>query len=75
MTLGNNGNIYYIDIYDVTCIKPDGEVVFTYTSPDLVDAKDIKTDNHDNVYVIDNKRKAIHRLRSDGTFNYRMKYN
>jgi hypothetical protein len=50
------------------CIKPDGEEVFTYNSPDLRDTWGVTTDNHGNVYIVGRYSDNIHRLRPDGTF-------
>jgi sugar lactone lactonase YvrE len=50
------------------CIKPDGEEVFTYNSPDLRGTQGVTTDNHDNVYIVGCLSNNIHRLRPDGTF-------
>jgi hypothetical protein len=50
------------------CIKPDGEEVFTYSSPDLRDTWGVTTDNHGNVYIVGRYSDSIHRLRPDGTF-------
>jgi streptogramin lyase len=50
------------------CIKPDGEEVFTYSSPDLRGTMGVTTDNHGNVYIVGRYSNNIHRLRPDGTF-------
>ncbi|CAG2197880.1 unnamed protein product [Mytilus edulis] len=47
----SNGNICY-SCNEVQCITSDGEPVFTYTSPDLRDARDIQIDDADNIYVL-----------------------
>jgi hypothetical protein len=45
ITICNSGNICYSDSTSLYCIKPDGEEVFTYSSPDLSDAWGVTTDS------------------------------
>jgi sugar lactone lactonase YvrE len=68
ITICSSGNICYSKDVSLYCIKPDGEEVFTYNSPDLRGAWGITTDNHDNVYIVGQDSNNIHRLRPDGTF-------
>jgi len=50
------------------CIKPDGEEVFTYNSPDLRGTWGVTIIyDHDNVYIVGRYSNNIHRLRPDGT--------
>ena len=68
ITICNSGNICYSDSVSLYCITPDGDEVFTYSSPDLRNAWGVTTDNHGNVYIAGFNSKNIHRLRPDGTF-------
>ena len=68
ITICSSGNLCYSVVDSLYCIKPDGEEVFTYNSPDLRGAWDVTTDNHDNVYIVGRYSNNIHRLRPDGTF-------
>ena len=67
ITICSSGNICYSDHMSLYYIKPDGEEVFTYNSPDLRGTWDVTTDNHDNVYIVGCYSNNIHRLRPDGT--------
>ena len=68
ITVCSSGNICYSDSISLYCIKPDGEEVFTYNSPDLRDTRGVTTDNHGNIYIAGCYSNNIHRLRPDGTF-------
>ena len=68
ITICSSGNICYSDDFSLYYIKPDGEEVFTYNSPDLRKAWGVTTDNHGNVYIVGRYSNNIHRLRPDGTF-------
>jgi hypothetical protein len=68
ITICSSGNICYSDNVSLCCIKPDGEEVFTYNSPDLRGTWDVTTDNYGNVYIVGRRSNNIHRLRPDGTF-------
>ena len=48
----SNGNICYSTINEVYCITAEGYPVFSYTSPDLVQSRDIQIDVEDNIYVL-----------------------
>ncbi|XP_076113691.1 uncharacterized protein LOC143081939 [Mytilus galloprovincialis] len=63
----SNGNIYYSFNNEVHCITSDGKTVFTYSSPDLRDARDIQIDNAGNIYVIGCNSQRIHKLTCSGT--------
>jgi len=68
ITICSSGNICYSEDDSLCCIKPDGEEVFTYNSPDLRGARGVTTDNHGNIYIVGRYSNNIHRLRTDGTF-------
>ena len=68
ITICSSGTICYSNGESLYCIKPNGEEVFTYNSPDLRDTMGVTTDNHDNVYIVGYNFNNIHRLRPDGTF-------
>ena len=68
ITVCSSGNLCYSDYVSLYCIKPDGEEVFAYNSPDLRGTQGVTTDNHDNVYIVGCLSNNIHRLRPDGTF-------
>ena len=68
ITICISGNICYSDDISLYCIKPDGEEVFTYNSPDLRGARCVTTDNHGNVVIVGCRSYNIHRLEPDGTF-------
>ncbi|XP_071121822.1 uncharacterized protein [Mytilus edulis] len=63
----SNGNIYYSSINEVQCITSDRKPVFTYSSPDLRDARDIQIDDAGNIYVIGHNSQSIHKLTCSGT--------
>jgi hypothetical protein len=68
ITICSSGNLCYSVVNSLYCIKPDGEEVFTYNSPDLRNAWDVTTDNRGNAYIVGCYSNNIHRLRPDGTF-------
>ena len=68
ITVCSSGNLCYSDYVSLYCIKPDGEEVFTYYSPDLRGTQGVTTDNHDNVYIVGCLSNNIHILRPDGIF-------
>ncbi|XP_071123352.1 uncharacterized protein [Mytilus edulis] len=63
----SNGNIYYSTNNEVQCITSAGEPVFSYTSPDLRDARAIQIDDASNIYVLGRDSQNIHKLTSSGT--------
>ncbi|CAG2197879.1 unnamed protein product [Mytilus edulis] len=63
----SNGNICYSSNNEVQCITSDGEPVFSYTSPDLRDARAIQIDDASNIYVLGQDSQNIHKLTSSGT--------
>ena len=67
ITICSRGNICYSDDISLYCIKPNGEEVFTYHSPNLRGARCVTTDNHGNVVILGCRSNNIHRLRPDGT--------
>jgi hypothetical protein len=67
ITVCSSGNLCYSDYVSLHCIKPDGEEVFTYNSPDLRGTQGVTTDNHGSVYIVGCLSNNIHRLRPDGT--------
>ncbi|CAG2221771.1 unnamed protein product [Mytilus edulis] len=63
----SNGNICYSYNNEVQCITSVGEPVFSYTSPDLQDARGIQIDDAGNIYVLGRDSQNIHILTSSGT--------
>ncbi|CAG2219324.1 unnamed protein product [Mytilus edulis] len=63
----SNGNICYSYNNEVQCITSDGKPVFSYSSPDLRDARDIQIDDAGNIYVIGRNSQSIHKLTCSGT--------
>ncbi|XP_063399432.1 uncharacterized protein LOC134684074 [Mytilus trossulus] len=63
----SNGNICYSTSNEVQCITSAGEPVFSYTSPDLRDARGIQIDDADNLLVLGRDSQNIHILTSSGT--------
>ncbi|XP_071123491.1 uncharacterized protein [Mytilus edulis] len=63
----SNVNICYSPINEVQCITSAGEPVFTYTSPDLRDARVIQIDDAGNIYVLGHDSQSIHKLTCSGT--------
>ncbi|CAG2219323.1 unnamed protein product [Mytilus edulis] len=63
----SNGNICYSTNGEVQCITSVGTPVFSYTSPDLQDARDIQIDDAGNIYVIGDNSQSIHKLTCSGT--------
>jgi hypothetical protein len=67
ITVCSSGSLCYSDYVSLYCIKPDGEEVVTYNSPDLRATQGVTTDNHDNVYIVGCLSNNIHRFRPDAT--------
>ncbi|XP_071121820.1 uncharacterized protein [Mytilus edulis] len=63
----SNGNVCYSYKHEVRCITSVGEPVFSYTSPDLRDARAIQIDDADNLFVLGRDSQNIHILTSSGT--------
>ncbi|XP_071121403.1 uncharacterized protein [Mytilus edulis] len=63
----SNGNICYSFNHEIYCITSNGNTVFTYTSPDLRQSRDIQIDDADNIYVLGRDSQNIHKLTSSGT--------
>ena len=60
-----DNNIYYTGGNNVYCIKEDRSNIFTFNSPDLINACGIDTDRPGNVYVAGWKSNNIVRLSPD----------
>ncbi|CAC5366281.1 unnamed protein product [Mytilus coruscus] len=63
----SDGNICYSFNNEVHCITSDGEPVFSYSSPDFRDARDIQIDDAGNIYVLGRNSQSIHKLTCSGT--------
>ncbi|VDI76019.1 Hypothetical predicted protein [Mytilus galloprovincialis] len=63
----SNGNICYSYNNEVHCITSDGEPIFSYSSPDFRDARDIQIDDAGNIYVLGRISQNIHKLTCSGT--------
>ncbi|XP_071123353.1 uncharacterized protein [Mytilus edulis] len=63
----SNGNICCSMDDEVQCITSDGDHVFSYTSPDLRNARAIQIDDAGNIYVLGRDSQSIHKLTSSGT--------
>ncbi|XP_063400188.1 uncharacterized protein LOC134684809 [Mytilus trossulus] len=63
----SNRNICYSFNHEIYCITSNGNTVFTYTSPNLRQSRDIQIDDVDNIYVLGRDSQNIHQLRSSGT--------
>ncbi|CAG2221772.1 unnamed protein product [Mytilus edulis] len=63
----SNGNICYSFNREIYCITSNENTVFTYTSPDLRQSRDIQIDDVDNIYVLGRDSQNIHKLTSSGT--------
>ncbi|XP_052066383.1 uncharacterized protein LOC127706031 [Mytilus californianus] len=61
-----NGNICYSSGNAVHCITSVGCPVFSYSSSDLLYARNAITDDADNIYVLDCESSNIHKLTSTG---------
>ncbi|CAC5362651.1 unnamed protein product [Mytilus coruscus] len=64
----SNGNICYTIGDKICCITSDGDLVFSYASPELHDARNIEIDDAGNIYVLGRYSQNLHQLTSTGTF-------
>ncbi|CAC5366280.1 unnamed protein product [Mytilus coruscus] len=62
----SNGNICYSITNEVCCITAEGDPVFSYTSPDLLQSRDIQIDDADNIYVLGRDQRTIDIFTSSG---------
>lgn len=63
----SNGNICFLVNDEIHCVTSDGDPVFKYASPNLLDARSIQQVDDGHIYVVGRYSHKIHKLTSTGT--------